>query len=350
MELVQFHPTGMVWPEDIAGTLVTEAVRGEGGHLLNADGERYMARYDAERMELSARDLVALASYNEILQGRGGPHGGVFLDISHRTKDYILEKLPRMYRQFIEYQLLDISREPMEVAPTAHYSMGGVVVDPETHAGDVEGLYAAGEVTAGLHGANRLGGNSLTETVVFGKRVGEAAAAASKSMDAQPRSRAALQEALDELNGLVREGTEIVRPVQRALRDTMWECGGVVRSEAKIDDGLERVAEIKEALPSIDVRPTAEGYGDLAHLLDLRASLAVAEATLLGARERQETRGAHNRSDYPELDRGLTATIRVRREDERLELERVPVPAVPPHLGSWADDGADIDSAGRLLE
>jgi succinate dehydrogenase / fumarate reductase flavoprotein subunit len=350
MELVQFHPTGMVWPEDIAGTLVTEAVRGEGGHLLNADGERYMARYDADRMELSARDQVALATYTEIMQGRGGPHGGVFLDISHRTKDYVLEKLPRMYRQFIELQLLDISREPMEVAPTAHYSMGGVVVDPETHATDVEGLYAAGEVTAGLHGANRLGGNSLTETVVFGRRVGEAAAAASKAMDAQPRSRAALQEALDELNGLVRDGSEIVRPVQRALRDAMWECCGVVRSEDKIDDGLKRVAEIKDALASIDVRPTAEGYGDLAHLLDLRASLAVAEATLLGARERRETRGAHNRSDYPELDPGLTANIRVRREDESLQLEKAPVPPVPSDLKSWVDMDTEVDVARRLLE
>ena len=165
MELVQFHPTGMVAPEEAAGTLVTEAVRGEGGRLKNALGERFMARYDPERMELSARDRVALANYTEIAEGRGGPNGGVFLDITHLGKDAILEKLPRMYRQFLEYQMLDISQQPMEVAPTAHYSMGGVVVDPDTHATDVAGLYAAGEVTAGLHGANRLGGNSLAETV-----------------------------------------------------------------------------------------------------------------------------------------------------------------------------------------
>ena len=181
MELVQFHPTGMVAPEEAAGILVTEAVRGEGGHLKNALGERFMARYDPERMELSARDRVALANYTEIAEGRGGPNGGVFLDITHLGKDAILEKLPRMYRQFLEYQMLDISQQPMEVAPTAHYSMGGVVVDPETHATDVAGLYAAGEVTAGLHGANRLGGNSLAETVVFGRRAGEAAAAYSAS-------------------------------------------------------------------------------------------------------------------------------------------------------------------------
>ena len=148
-----------------------------------------MARYDPERMELSARDRVALANYTEIAEGRGGPNGGVFLDITHLGKDLILEKLPRMYRQFLEYQMLDISQQPMEVAPTAHYSMGGVVVDPDTHATDVAGLYAAGEVTAGLHGANRLGGNSLAETVVFGRRAGEAAARWSAARDLQLRAR-----------------------------------------------------------------------------------------------------------------------------------------------------------------
>src|SRR5437016_11622509 len=176
MELVQFHPTGMVSPEEAAGVLVTEAVRGEGGRLLNVRGQRFMSRYDAERMELSTRDRVALANYTEIAEGRGGPNGGVFLDVSHVPKEIIVTKLPRMYRQFIEYQMLDISREPMEVAPTAHYSMGGIVVEPETHATEVVGLYAAGECTAGLHGANRLGGNSLAETIVFGKRAGVAAA------------------------------------------------------------------------------------------------------------------------------------------------------------------------------
>ncbi|MEM8860737.1 MAG: FAD-dependent oxidoreductase, partial [Chloroflexota bacterium] len=176
MELVQFHPTGMVAPESVAGTLVTEAVRGEGGRLFNAKGERYMEKYDLDRMELSTRDRIALANYTEIAEGRGGPNGGVFLDISHRDKGFIIEKLPRMYRQFLEHQLMDISKEPMEVAPTAHYSMGGVVVDPDTHMSAVTGLYAAGEVTSRMHGANRLGGNSLAETVVFGRIAGEAAA------------------------------------------------------------------------------------------------------------------------------------------------------------------------------
>src|ERR671919_459556 len=200
MELVQFHPTGMVHPEEAAGTLVTEAVRGEGGRLFNALGERFMERYDPDRLELSSRDRVALANYTEIAEGRGGPHGGVFLDVSHRGKEHITEKLPRMYRQFIEWQMLDISQEPMEVAPTAHYSMGGIVVDPDTHATDVHGLYAAGEVTAGLHGANRLGGNSLAETVAFGRRAGEAAASYSASRDLQLRARDVVRAADEELS------------------------------------------------------------------------------------------------------------------------------------------------------
>jgi succinate dehydrogenase / fumarate reductase, flavoprotein subunit len=197
MELVQFHPTGMTHPEEWAGTLVTEAVRGEGGHLKNNEGERYMERYDAERMELSTRDRVAMANYLEIEAGRGGPNGGVLLDVTHLGKDTILSKIPKIYRQFIESQMHDVTAEPMEVAPTAHYSMGGIVVDPATHATDVDGLYAAGETTAGVHGANRLGGNSLAETCVFGRRAGEAAARRSRELGVQQRSKAALAEAID---------------------------------------------------------------------------------------------------------------------------------------------------------
>ena len=350
MELVQFHPTGMVAPEEIAGTLVTEAVRGEGGRLLNSDGERYMSRYDPARMELSTRDRVSLANYTEIAAGRGGPHGGVWLDISHKGKDFILEKLPRMYRQFIEHQMLDISRHAMEVAPTAHYSMGGVVVDPETHSTDVDGLFAAGEVTAGLHGANRLGGNSLTETLVFGRRAGEAAAGLSRSRDAQLRSRRALSDALDDLDGFLHDGEEIVRPIQRALRNTMWERCGVVRSEEGLKRGLEEIAELKAALPTIDVRPTSEGFGDLAHVLDLRASLATAEASLLGALERCESRGSHNRSDYPNQDPALTVNFHLQLQDGKLLIEPSPVPPVPSHLRRWAEAGAEVDTSSRLLE
>jgi succinate dehydrogenase / fumarate reductase flavoprotein subunit len=351
MELVQFHPTGMVHPEEWAGTLVTEAVRGEGGRLYNAPGERYMERYDPERLELSARDRVALANYTEISEGRGTEHGGVFLDISHREKSYILEKLPRMYRQFLEAQMLDISREPMEVAPTAHYSMGGVVVEAETHATDVEGLYAAGETTTGLHGANRLGGNSLSETVIFGRRAGEAAAAFSLSCDVQLRSRKKISEADEELSSFIRDGEEFARPLQRALRNTMWECCGVVRDEQKLGEGLKRLREIKAAAGDVDVRPTSEGYADLAHALDLRASLVSAEASLLGAIERRESRGAHSRSDYPELDPNLEKNFVVTRNDSgSLLVSGKPIDEVPDHLEEWAKDDGEVDIAGRLLE
>jgi succinate dehydrogenase / fumarate reductase, flavoprotein subunit len=350
MELVQFHPTGMVVPEEMAGTLVTEAVRGEGGRLLNALGERFMERYDPERLELSARDRVALANYTEIAEGRGGPNGGVFLDISHREKEFILEKLPRMYRQFIEHQMLDISVSPMEVAPTAHYSMGGIVVDPEMHATDVDGLFAVGEVTAGVHGANRLGGNSLTETLVFGTRAGSAAAALSRSRDTQPRSRAAVAEAVDDLNSFIHDGSEIVRPVQRALRNLMWQQCGVVRSEDGLKGALTEVEALVATLGDMDVRPTAEGYGDLAHVLDLRASLTAAEATLRAALERRETRGCHNRSDYPQMDESLRVNVTVSPDGDRLAISTKPVPPVPTHLRDWASEGEDFAGETRLLE
>ena len=351
MELVQFHPTGMVAPEEAAGTLVTEAVRGEGGQLKNALGERFMARYDPERMELSTRDRVALANYTEIAEGRGGPNGGVFLDISHIGKDRILERLPRMYRQFLELQMLDISSQPMEVAPTAHYSMGGVVVDPETHATDVVGLYAVGEVAAGLHGANRLGGNSLAETVVFGRRSGEAAAEYSASRDLQLRARDVVRAADQELSGFIRHGRQFARPLQRALRDTMWETCGVVRDQVGLQHGLDRVAELQELARHVDVRPSSEGYADLAHALDLRASLMAAEATLLGALARRESRGAHQRRDFPQLDPDLRVNFRTRLEGtSQLTVTAQPVPPVPPELASWTQSDEVLDVAGRLLE
>jgi succinate dehydrogenase / fumarate reductase flavoprotein subunit len=350
MELVQFHPTGMVAPEEIAGTLVTEAVRGEGGRLFNAKGERFMNRYDPKRMELSTRDRVSLANYREIAAGRGGPNGGVFLDVSHIDKDVILERLPRMYRQFIEYQMIDISRQPMEVAPTAHYSMGGVVVDPDTHATDLEGLFAAGEVTFGLHGANRLGGNSLTETLVFGRRAGESAAKLSQSREVQLRSRKSIAAADDELSGVIKKGSEFARPLQRALRNTMWQHGGVVRDGTGLRKGLTAVDEIQSSTSEVDVSPTSEGFGDLAHLLDLRASLATGRATLLSALERSETRGAHIRADFPDLDRELTVNFVIAVRGEETLLSRQPVPEVPKELRSWVDQEADLEVAGRLLE
>jgi succinate dehydrogenase / fumarate reductase flavoprotein subunit len=346
MELVQFHPTGMVFPEEAAGTLVTEAVRGEGGRLYNAVGERYMERYDPERLELSSRDRVALANYTEIAEGRGGPHGGVFLDISHRGKAYINEKLPRMYRQFIEWQMLDISREPMEVAPTAHYSMGGIVVDPETHATNVPGLYAAGECVGGLHGANRLGGNSLGEALIAGRRAGEAAAASAGEREVFVRSRQGINDALDELDALTRPGAELARPLQRHLRDVMWEKCGVVRDEAGLQEGLREIQALRESAADVDVRPGAEGWTDLAHALDLRAGLSVAEATVRGALARRESRGAHIRSDFPDLDPALQVNVHV---DSRMEPWSEPVPPVAAGLRELLQRPVEL-GAERLLE
>lgn len=351
MEMVQFHPTGMVTPEDMAGTLVTEAVRGEGGRLYNSLGERFMQRYDPQRMELSTRDRVALANYTEIVEGRAGPNGGVFLDISHRDKNFILQKLPRMYRQFMESQMLDISRQPMEVAPTAHYSMGGVVVDPETHATGIQGLYAAGEVTSGVHGANRLGGNSLAETLVFGRRAGEAAAAYSRALQVQLRTKRVIDEAHDELNLLTREGNELARPLQRALRNNLWENCGVVRDERGLRLGIERLAEIIAQAEQVDVRPSSEGYKDLALVLDLRGSLVAAEATLRCALERQESRGSHQRSDYPDQNPSLRVNFVIQlNSNGEQEISSVAVPPVPENLQTWVKISDDLPIARRLLE
>jgi len=351
MELVQFHPTGMVAPEEWAGTLVTEAVRGEGGYLLNNQGERFMQRYDPERMELSTRDRVALANYTEIIEGRGGPNGGVFLDISHRSKNYILEKLPRMYRQFLEAQMLDIARQPMEVAPTAHYSMGGVRVEPDYHETAVRGLYAVGEVAAGVHGANRLGGNSLVETLVFGRRAAEAASLYSESLSAQLRDRKTIEAAHDELDSLIQEGEEMGRPLQRALRNTLWECCGVVRNEERLQQALAKLDELKAAATHVDVRPSSEGYKDLAVALDLHGSLVAAEATVRGALARRESRGSHQRTDYPQSDPALRLNFVIKKDAQgNQQLSQVSVPPVPEHLQSWVNEAEEFKVVGRLLE
>ena len=302
MELVQFHPTGMVIPETIAGTLVTEAVRGEGGHLLNIHGDRYMKNYDSKRMELSTRDRVAMANYIEIIEGRGTSNGGVYLDISHKSKEFIIDKLPRMYRQFLDTLMIDISKKPMEVSPTAHYSMGGIVVNPEDHSTGINGLYAAGEVTGGLHGANRLGGNSLAEILIFGRRAGNAAAQRSLNMDIQYRSRNVIEKAHKKIDSFIKNGSNVVRPLQRELRNIMWENCGVVRNDTKLKDGLKKITSLKNLLNDLDVRPDSEGYEDLMLAFDLEGSIMSAEATFLGAIKRKESRGAHQRNDLTETN------------------------------------------------
>ena len=311
MELIQFHPTGMVIPEEMAGTLVTEAVRGEGGRLINGNGERFMENYDFERMELSSRDKVAMANYTEIIEGRGTPNNGVYLDISHKSKDLIIEKLPRMYRQFLDTLMIDISKKPMEVAPTAHYSMGGVIVDSDTHKTNIEGLYAAGEVTSGVHGANRLGGNSLAEILIFGRRAGRSASERSKNIDIQYRSKECINLAHDKINSFIKSGSQMARPLQRELRNIMWEYCGVVRDASKLKKGLEKIDDLKKSLHELDVRPNSEGFEDLMLAFDLEGSIISASATLLSAAKRQESRGAHQRSDYKEIDDSFNLNIKV---------------------------------------
>ncbi len=352
MEMVQFHPTGMVIPEDMAGTLVTEAVRGEGGKLLNSDGERFMEKYDKERMELSTRDRVAMANYTEIVEGRGSPNGGVFLDISHKGKDFIIEKLPRMYRQFLDTLMIDISKSPMEVSPTAHYSMGGIVVSPKEHWTGVEGLFAAGEVTAGLHGANRLGGNSLAEILIFGKRAGAAASKRSEEINTHIRSKKIIEKAHENLNSSIKNGSEVARPLQRALRNIMWENGGVVKNEEKLKEGLKKIEDLKEASKNLDVRPDSEGYQDLMLAFDLEASIVSSEATLLSALNRRESRGAHQREDFPEIVKDENVNIRIELDkDQSINLYKESIPSLNKELEELINKTKEISSfEGMLLE
>jgi succinate dehydrogenase flavoprotein subunit len=347
MELVQFHPTGMVFPEESAGTLVTEAVRGEGGVLRNAVGERFMERYDPERLELSTRDRVALANYTEIAEGRGTARGGVLLDVSHLDRELILQRLPRMYRQFVDLAMLDITTTEMEVAPTAHYSMGGILVEAETHATEVEGLYAVGECATGVHGANRLGGNSLAECLVFGRIVGAEAARWSADLDVQARDRAAIAAAREEVDELLgRRGEEFARPLQRALRDLMTECCGVVRSGDGLRQGLTRLDTIAERARSIEVRTDIAGYADLTHVFDLLGSLLAARATLECALERRETRGAHVRADFPDQDPDLRANL-VWASDGKTSRQQIPEASARVLAVAG---GPELVTAGRLLE
>lgn len=344
-ELVQFHPSGLIEPENAAGTLVSEAARGEGGQLRNALGERFMTRYDAERMELSARDRVALAEYTEIKEGRGTPNGGVWLDVSHLPRETIMRRLPRVYQTLLELQMLDITKQPIEIAPTAHYSMGGVWVRPEDHGTGIDGLYAIGEAASGLHGANRLGGNSLIELLVFGRIVAEEAAKYSISRQSQQRSAEVVAEARAEVDALLAsDGQENVRALQRALRDTMTSRAGVVRDEAGLLAGLSELAEIEDRMPRMGVHPDIAGFQDLAHAFDLKASALAARATLDAALERRETRGCHNRSDFPELDESLQVNIvwsgpgSVQREE---------IPRIPDEFRTLM---RDVSTDGKLVE
>ncbi|GAA0955876.1 FAD-binding protein [Kribbella koreensis] len=344
-ELVQFHPSGLIEPENAAGTLVSEAARGEGGQLRNALGERFMTRYDPERMELSTRDRVALAAYTEIKEGRGTPNGGVWLDVSHLPRETIMRRLPRVYQTLLELQMLDVTKQPIEIAPTAHYSMGGVWVRPEDHGTGVDGLYAIGEAASGLHGANRLGGNSLIELLVFGRIVGEEAAKYSIGRQSQQRSAEAVAEARAEVDALLADtGQENVRALQRALRDTMTSRAGVVRDEAGLQAGLAELTEIEERMTHLGVHPDIAGFQDLAHAFDLKASALAARATLDAALVRRETRGCHNRSDYPGLDESLRVNL-VWSGPGKVEPEDIP--PIPDEFSALM---RHVSSDGKLVE
>lgn len=345
VELVQFHPSGIIEPENAAGTLVSEAARGEGGLLFNSLGERFMEKYDPERMELSTRDRVALAAYTEIKEGRGTVKGGVLLDISHLPRETIMTRLPRVYQTMLELQVLDVTTTPIEIAPTAHYSMGGVWVHPEDHSTDVEGLYAIGEASSGFHGANRLGGNSLIELLVFGRIVGEAAAEYSAGLEIQHRSHETIAEAGEEVRDmLTSDGPENVRAIQRDLRNIMTDYCGVVRDEAGLVEGLKRLDNLKDRHAHVGVHPDLSGFAGLSHAFDLSASLLAAQATMECALERRESRGAHNRSDHPETKPEFQVNLVWSAGGE---VTREEIPNIPDEISSLM---GDVSQSGKLLE
>jgi succinate dehydrogenase / fumarate reductase flavoprotein subunit len=303
MEFVQFHPTGMVWPPGVQGILVTEAVRGEGGILRNKAGERFMEKYDPKRMELSTRDVVARSIYTEVKEGRGTEHGGAYLDISHKPAEYVKKKLPSMYHQFKELADVDITKGPMEVGPTCHYMMGGIRVDAETAQSTLPGLFAAGEAAAGLHGSNRLGGNSLSDLLVFGRRAGLAAAEHAKRASAPSIDDAQIEKAEKELLApFSNRGTESPYAVHRDLQEVMQNLVGIYRTEEDLNKALAELEKLKTRA----ARASVEGsrlFNPGWHLsYDLKSMLVVSEAVTLSALARNESRGAHSRIDYPNVD------------------------------------------------
>ncbi|MGY1810883.1 fumarate reductase/succinate dehydrogenase flavoprotein subunit [Blastococcus sp. SYSU D00669] len=361
MEFVQFHPTGMVWPPSVRGILVTESVRGDGGVLRNSAGNRFMFDYipdffrketaeteeEADRWytdkknnrrppELLPRDEVARAINSEVKAGRGSPHGGVFLDIaSRRSADYVRKRLPSMYHQFKELADVDITKEPMEVGPTCHYVMGGVEVDPDTAQSRVPGLFAAGEVAGGMHGSNRLGGNSLSDLLVFGRRAGVAAAEQARSR----RARAIPDEALADaaraaLAPFEREGGENPYAVQHDLQQTMHDLVGIIRTEPEMKEALERIRSLEERIARLSVEGHRQ-YNPGWHLaLDLPHMLVVSECIAKAALERQESRGGHTRDDFPAADAEWAKTnlVCTRPPGGGVVVTRQPLPRMPSDL------------------
>jgi succinate dehydrogenase / fumarate reductase flavoprotein subunit len=349
MEFVQFHPTGMVWPPGVQGILVTEAVRGEGGILRNKAGERFMERYDKQRMELSTRDVVARAIYTEVREGRGTEHGGAYLDISHKPAEYVKRKLPSMYHQFLELADVDITKRPMEVGPTCHYMMGGIRVDAETTQSSLPGLFAAGEAAAGLHGANRLGGNSLSDLLVFGRRAGLAAAKHAKSARASAIDSAQVEQAeRDALAPFQQKDGESPYAIHRDLQDSMQKLVGIFRNKEDLERSLGEIDKVKKRLGRVGVEGSRL-YNPGWHLaLDLKSMLTVSEAVALSALAREESRGAHSRIDFPNVDSvwGARNNI-IQREGEAMRLRQEKVPEMPGDLRSLLGDEKGGTAHGR---
>ena len=334
MEFVQFHPTGMVWPPGVQGILVTEAVRGEGGILRNKNGERFMERYDPKKMELSTRDVVARAIYTEVREGRGTEHGGAYLDISQKPADYVKKKLPSMYHQFLELADVDITKGPMEVGPTCHYMMGGIRVDAETAQSSVPGLFAAGEAAAGLHGANRLGGNSLSDLLVFGRRAGLGAAEHAKKAGAPALDSAQVEDASRKiLAPFERPSGESPYDVHHDLQAAMQSLVGIYRQEEDLFRALGEIEKLRARAARVRVEGSRM-FNPGWHLTrDLECMFTVTEAVTRSALARHESRGAHSRLDYPKLDDawGKKNNVIVQK-DGAMSLFDVPVREMPDDL------------------
>ncbi|MDE1865015.1 MAG: FAD-binding protein [Candidatus Micrarchaeota archaeon] len=309
MEMVQFHPTGMIYPKSMVGSLVTEAVRGEGGILLNSKLERFMKRYDPVNMELGPRDFVARSIYTEIMEGRATKHGGVWLDITMLPKSRILDRLPKMYEKFKKYDNVDISRERMEVAPTAHYTMGGVDVDLKGRT-RIKGLYAAGETVGQIHGANRLGGNSLLETVVFGKIVGEDAARFVKTHRLAQVDHIELERRLGQLGSIFGKSKVDGERIRQGIQSAMWTYAGIARDGARLSAGLREIGALRRRFDRVRVgRAALKENLELKTTIETRRMFALCEAVMKSAIARRESRGAHYRTDYPKTKESLRLNI-----------------------------------------
>ena len=297
MEQVQFHPTGMVAPESKKGVLVTEAVRAEGGKLINSEGKRFMSKYAPEKMELATRDVVARSIYQEIIEGRGTENGGVYLDISHLDDDYIDEKLETMVLQF-ENVGVDIKHGPIEVAPTAHHFMGGLKINTDAST-SLDNLFGAGEVCGGVHGANRLGGNALADTQVFGKIAGVSASEAAKSTEIKTNDEMVKKEA-SRIESLIKKGSIKPQEFKNNIKKLMWEKVAIVREEKTLNEALGELQQMQKDLVNLDVKDTKQYNTELVTALEVNNMVEICILTVKSAILRRESRGAHFRSDYPE--------------------------------------------------